>query len=130
MRRAVENSRAVDESSPRVELWILSDAEERITRSGSLIPTINETATGESFCDRHSFLLTTRYTTDCRVTDSGFPTMVQTEDGQQGVRDVVYVILPGCTSDTSLRGTGFCSEPERFFYRECGKMNVVFRNEL
>jgi hypothetical protein len=130
MRRAVANSRAVDESSPRVELWTSSDAEERITRPDPLVPTIDKTATGESFCDRHSFFLTTRYTTNCRVTDSGFPTMVQTEDSQQDVRDVVYVVLPGCTSDTSLGGAGFCSEPERFFYCECGKMNVVFGNEL
>lgn len=56
--------------------------------------------------------------------------MVQTEHGQQGVRYVIDVVLSRSTGDTGLRGAGLCSEPERFFYRERRKMDVVFRNEL
>ena len=43
---------------------------------------------------------------------------------------MVDVVLPGHTSDASVRGTGLCGESECFFYGECGEMDIIFRNEL
>ena len=56
--------------------------------------------------------------------------MFEAEDGHQGIRDVVYVVLPGHISDASMRGTSLCSETERFFHRECGEMDIFFGDEL
>ena len=56
--------------------------------------------------------------------------MAQAEYGHQGVRDVVYVVLPGHTNDAGVRGTSLRGESERFLHRECREMDIIFRDEL
>jgi len=130
VRRAMANSKAVDESNPRVALGPLSDSGKRRTRFNSLVPAIDQPTTGERLCNGDPFLLTTGQTAEGLVADLGVPAVFQTEDGHQGIRDVVYVVLPGHIGDTSVRGTGLCSESERFLHCECGEMDIFFRDEL
>ena len=130
VRRAVANSKAVDESNPRVALQTLSESGKRRRGFNPLVPAIDQTTTGKSLCNGHPLLLTTRQTTDGLVADLGVPAVFQTEDGHQGIRDMIDVVLPGHASNASLRGTCLGSEPESFFHRECGEMNILFWDEL
>jgi hypothetical protein len=113
-----------------MELRTVSNAGKGRRRFNSLIPAIDQTTTGESLRNGHPLLLTTGQTTEGRVADPGVPTVVQADHSHQGIRDVVYVALPGRTNDASMGGTSLCSKSERFFHRKRGEMDIVFRDEL
>src|SRR5229473_7800161 len=129
IRRARTNSRAVEASSPLVELAMrsyINDCSIR-TEKPALVPCRDGGAKRESLANRNTLLLTAGHASDGSITDLCIFNMAQTKNC---LYDIGYNCHIGAAR-TILEASMWCAhlgcKPQRLIDREGGEMNVILR---
>ena len=94
-------------------------------RSYSLIPTVDETSTGQGLRNRHTLLLTTGNSANASVSDEGLSGVAKAKDGYEDIGYFLDKLVSCLTLRSGVGRTSLGGEPDRFLDGQGREMNVV-----
>src|ERR1700733_4319311 len=94
-----------------------------ILKKDALVPCTNQTPHSQCLADRHSFFLTTGYTTNSNITNDRILHMFQAEDCHKYVDEIRNKFITRLISERLVGSTRRGRKSECLLYSECWEVN-------